>query len=467
MKLRYCFAAALILFAFVSSSFATGLYADLSVEQPADGFYEAGEQFTVTLLLTDDSGNNLRVDQYDQDNIVNVQLWLSGPRQDFNALDPYAPLVIVRYFGEYDPEAGFDPETGQITMTLPEELPGSGSYAVMFKCQRRIGNTWWTVYPKADIPVNQVRPTFTTALRYMSCYDCHDAITHHGTSNLEDCLICHAHNQDDVALSSIYHELHDQHNVTECSDCHRASAGINNMGATPCYTCHSMPGNHSGFPDSQCSHCHSAYNIHGQPSPTLPLAFNLLEPEDSLITEDPITFIWETTSDNDANDEILYYLEIATDETFQDIQLFETGSDTQITLDDEDFIYAEDYFWRVWASDLNTQGRYSSQIRTFRIDENEVNEQSRVLPGTFTIYTPYPNPFNATTRIAVTLPETNRLHITIFSVNGRVVATLTDSELIAGTHTFSFNADRLPSGLYFAKAECNGQIQTVKMILLR
>jgi len=72
----------------------------------------------------------------------------------------------------------------------------------------------------------------------------------------------------------------------------------------------------------------------------------------------------------------------------------------------------------------------------------------------FTLEQNYPNPFNPTTRIAFALPVASRVTLTVFEVNGRVVAELIRNQLqAAGRHEVSFSAKNFASGVYFYKLE--------------
>jgi len=52
-------------------------------------------------------------------------------------------------------------------------------------------------------------------------------------------------------------------------------------------------------------------------------------------------------------------------------------------------------------------------------------------------------------------------------VIGREVSTLVKGQMNAGTYNINFNADNMPSGIYFYRIEAGNFIQTKKMILLK
>ncbi len=79
----------------------------------------------------------------------------------------------------------------------------------------------------------------------------------------------------------------------------------------------------------------------------------------------------------------------------------------------------------------------------------------------------YPNPFNPETHIAFALPEACEVHLKVFNITGKEVATLVEGRLAAGEHHATFRADNLPSGLYFYTLTAGSFSQTKKMILMK
>ena len=80
------------------------------------------------------------------------------------------------------------------------------------------------------------------------------------------------------------------------------------------------------------------------------------------------------------------------------------------------------------------------------------------------LITNYPNPFNASTRITFKTTGGHTL-VQIFDTAGKRIATLADQVYAApGTYTVTFNADVLPSGVYYARLQ-NGSLQQVRPML--
>jgi hypothetical protein len=70
------------------------------------------------------------------------------------------------------------------------------------------------------------------------------------------------------------------------------------------------------------------------------------------------------------------------------------------------------------------------------------------IPRFFSLTQNYPNPFNPTTRIQFSLPKATTVHLEVFDLLGRSVATLVEGFKPAGTHSVQFDGSRLASGIY-------------------
>ena len=89
------------------------------------------------------------------------------------------------------------------------------------------------------------------------------------------------------------------------------------------------------------------------------------------------------------------------------------------------------------------------------------------LPRQIELLPNYPNPFNPSTNIQFRLPKQAYVELEVYSVLGQKVATLLKGELDAGTHTTSWNASRVASGVYFLRLRSEERVQTIKMTLIK
>jgi hypothetical protein len=118
---------------------------------------------------------------------------------------------------------------------------------------------------------------------------------------------------------------------------------------------------------------------------------------------------------------------------------------------------------------------YGYVLGVIKMDGREVQSQSvQVIAKRFelTLSQNHPNPFNPATTIFFTLPEKTRVHLAIYDVAGRLVATLVDGSLDEGLHTAKWegrnnNGSQVSSGVYFYRLVAGKQILTKKMVLLR
>ena len=79
----------------------------------------------------------------------------------------------------------------------------------------------------------------------------------------------------------------------------------------------------------------------------------------------------------------------------------------------------------------------------------------------------YPNPFNPVTHISYTIPTSGQVKLTIYNVLGEKVSTLVNDVITPGTHTATWNAENMPSGVYFYRLDAGSFSQTNKLLLIK
>ena len=79
----------------------------------------------------------------------------------------------------------------------------------------------------------------------------------------------------------------------------------------------------------------------------------------------------------------------------------------------------------------------------------------------------YPNPFNATTRIAFTLAIDCEIQLTIYNTLGQTIARLAEGFLHAGEHSIDWDSVDQNSGVYFSCLKTDTGSQTKKMVLIK
>jgi hypothetical protein len=88
-------------------------------------------------------------------------------------------------------------------------------------------------------------------------------------------------------------------------------------------------------------------------------------------------------------------------------------------------------------------------------------------PNTFALDQNYPNPFNPSTNFRFTLPMASEVRLSVFNILGQEVATVVNTSLTAGEHTYNFDASNLSSGVYFYRLTADKFTATKKMMLMK
>jgi photosystem II stability/assembly factor-like uncharacterized protein len=78
----------------------------------------------------------------------------------------------------------------------------------------------------------------------------------------------------------------------------------------------------------------------------------------------------------------------------------------------------------------------------------------------------YPNPFNPNTIIKYSIPITSKVRLTVYNLLGEEVAVLVNDIQKQGIYEVTFNANTLPSGVYFYRIDAGNKYSDVKKMLL-
>ncbi len=76
----------------------------------------------------------------------------------------------------------------------------------------------------------------------------------------------------------------------------------------------------------------------------------------------------------------------------------------------------------------------------------------------------YPNPFSTTTTIEYELTEPSHVQLSIYNAIGEVVYNTEDRLMSVGKYSFTWSAERLPEGLYYAVLRSEEGVGVVKMV---
>ncbi len=96
-----------------------------------------------------------------------------------------------------------------------------------------------------------------------------------------------------------------------------------------------------------------------------------------------------------------------------------------------------------------------------------VHNDEPAAPKEFRLWQCYPNPFNPTTNISFSIPQNSLVSLNIFDLLGSEVAKLINEEMSTGSYSKQWNAEGLPSGVYFCRLQAGSFVASKKLVLLR
>lgn len=108
-----------------------------------------------------------------------------------------------------------------------------------------------------------------------------------------------------------------------------------------------------------------------------------------------------------------------------------------------------------------------SFLAIYDVESTAMDQLDYLALNQFELYPNYPNPFNPTTQLKYSIPEAGLVELLIFNSLGQKVASLEKTLKQRGYHSQTFNAQSLPSGVYYAHVIFNGYQRVTKMLLIK
>lgn len=116
------------------------------------------------------------------------------------------------------------------------------------------------------------------------------------------------------------------------------------------------------------------------------------------------------------------------------------------------------------GADVVTIGTPGLFVNTIYIG---VKKPGNEVPKQFSLHQNYPNPFNPSTTITFDLPKNENVTINVYDVSGKMVASVFNENVKAGSYDVNFDASKLSSGVYFYKIVAGSFVDTKKMMLVK
>ncbi len=85
----------------------------------------------------------------------------------------------------------------------------------------------------------------------------------------------------------------------------------------------------------------------------------------------------------------------------------------------------------------------------------------------FNLSKAFPNPFNPSTSITLTVPQSEFVSVKVYNLTGQEIETISEGILEARNHTFTWEANNMSSGIYFIKAESKSNFSIQKVFLAK
>jgi hypothetical protein len=92
---------------------------------------------------------------------------------------------------------------------------------------------------------------------------------------------------------------------------------------------------------------------------------------------------------------------------------------------------------------------------------------TNALPTSFSLEQNFPNPFNPTTTIQFSIPQTSKIDLLVYDALGKEVVSLVRGTRQPGTYQILLDASRLATGIYYYKLTAGSFIDIKRMVLIK
>ena len=106
--------------------------------------------------------------------------------------------------------------------------------------------------------------------------------------------------------------------------------------------------------------------------------------------------------------------------------------------------------------------RITTNEKFVSVEPQGLNQSQKIILGPN-----YPNPFSQSTTIPYNLPASGFTTVEIFSIDGKLMATLTNEFQIMGDHTLHFDAMGLASGTYIIRVMSDGMSASREIVVMK
>ena len=109
----------------------------------------------------------------------------------------------------------------------------------------------------------------------------------------------------------------------------------------------------------------------------------------------------------------------------------------------------------------------SPSAEEFYVTSSFNGEIEAMNPSSYQLHDVYPNPFNPSTQVSFTLPIDGYVGLYVYDLKGEQVDTIYQGYQQNGTHSYTWNASSLSSGVYYIRMISDNSTLSVKAMLLK
>ena len=202
--------------------------------------------------------------------------------------------------------------------------------------------------------------------------------------------------------------------------------------------------------------------VDGDAIQVVPSVNDDIEPSDGL--EAPISFDAELDS---VTGEVALSWSFGFVEGFERFHLFRDDVllDTMTTAAYTDTLVEHgEYVYTLMAEYINGEAMCQDTVAIDWQGSNVPESMFAGIPEKFGIAATYPNPFNSAVSVVIAVSDPSEVQTVVYNLLGRNVATIHSGQLTAGYHRFVWNADNLPTGVYFLRTTTNSGERAIRKI---
>lgn len=110
-----------------------------------------------------------------------------------------------------------------------------------------------------------------------------------------------------------------------------------------------------------------------------------------------------------------------------------------------------------------TDNLYQRTVALVGINDQEPSN----IPDNYVLAQNFPNPFNPTTRIEYSIPESGMVTLKVHDLLGREITTLVNREMQPGKYSVNYDANKINSGIYIYTLSAGGKTFSKMMVLIK